>query len=397
MNHNNIPKTADNRIQHYLAFCLLAVIPAYILSPSLKWVAQFYFVFIAIPGLFLFSKWRCHIPPYSTDLFLWAVFLFWCALNGAVLSADNGGLQYIKYVFYVTLFIIISGRLACPCIFRSRNVACCLFWGLIIYICVSWLVKWKYGGYIFKEPLRDMLLPVAATTYTLSGLLAALFALLLPGWLKYSRWVELLGALIGTLFVQAFLFQNRSGLVATIVILGVAMVASAYISARVFLRLLLVLITSAGLMMVILYGMPDLVQRGSSGRMELWSKYLYEWQQCGIWLGCGPEFKSTLTFMQGIPMMVPHNIFLSFAVYNGLVALILFCLICIHALYTAWRRRDPWGAYLLAGLVFLTFEGAELFKQPTTSWIFSLLPIALIFNPQKCGKTRAPDFLYSRE
>jgi hypothetical protein len=378
---------ADKKVKNYLMFCLLIMVFAFVLSPRLKLVADFYFIFIATPGLFLFFKQRCRIPPYSTDFFLWFFFLIWCALQGSILSHNSGGLQYAKHVLYATSFMMVAGRLASPCIFRSEIFARGAFWILMSYIIISWFMEWNYGSYTLNTRIWDLALHTAATVYFSSYLLAAFFALSLPYWLKSERWLELACALVGVIFVQAYLFQHRAGLIALTAVLALAIIMSIRFSVRVCLYFSGMVVSVIGIIAsIILYNIPGLIERGSSGRLELWSKYFYEWQQCGIWIGCGPEFKSTLTFLDGIPLAGTHNIFLSFGVYNGLFALLLFCCLCIYTFYKAWKRRDPWGAYLLSGLVALSFDGQGIIRQPNTAWILIFLPMALIFNPSDCDE-----------
>jgi hypothetical protein len=52
-----------------------------------------------------------------------------------------------------------------------------------------------------------------------------------------------------------------------------------------------------------------------------------------------------------------------------------------HALYKAWKHRDPWGGFLIAGMVELSFNGGAVIGHPSMTWVFTLLPMALILNP----------------
>ncbi|MDR2165988.1 MAG: O-antigen ligase family protein [Zoogloeaceae bacterium] len=378
-----------------LAFALLCLMILFVVSPRLRWVANFYYVFVALPGLCLLLGRRFRIRPCSAELILWIVFLFWVAAQGAFLSAHPGGWRYVKYVFHVVLFLVVAGRLAAPRIFRTESFARLAFWTLAGYIIMSWLAQWGNGSYIPGQPMRDLLLHVATTTYFPGYLLVGLFALLLPRLLRADRWVELPCALGVTLFIQAYLIQTRAGLASLVAVLLVATVISLRVSRRAGLYFLGVLLVLAGVALLAWWNIPELhslTQRGSSGRGEIWSKYLAEWSRCGVWLGCGPKFQSRLTldFAGGIPLLKPHNLFLSLAVYNGLCALLSFCTLCVLALSRAWRNRDPWGGFLLAGLVVLTFSGGELFMQPNMSWVLCLFPIALISNAWERRRQASP-------
>jgi hypothetical protein len=83
----------------------------------------------------------------------------------------------------------------------------------------------------------------------------------------------------------------------------------------------------------------------------------------------------------GIPLFFPHNLFLSIGLYSGALSLALFCALMTHALYKAWKHRDPWGGFLIAGVAESLFNGGAVIGHPSMIWVFTFLPMALILNP----------------
>jgi hypothetical protein len=130
------------------------------------------------------------------------------------------------------------------------------------------------------------------------------------------------------------------------------------------------------------FDVQSLFQRGDSYRFGIWKSYLSDLHACGLWLGCGISFQSSY-LLPGTDIQVvhPHSIYLAFAVYNGLPALLLFAALCLHSLRRAWQARDPWGGYLLAALVSLAFDFPGMLDTPAHHWYLVWLPIALIAAP----------------
>jgi hypothetical protein len=289
------------------------------------------------------------------------------------------------------LFLVIVGRLASPELFRSRAFALRAFWMLIVYSFFTLIIKWSNGSYMPGGPISDGIWHIGAHIYYFGTLLPALFALSLPYWLKEGRWIELTGALASAIFMLAFVIQHRAGIVALAAVLLVAFVLCAYFSKSVCLRFLGVLTIISGLTVLMWRIAPeihDLVKRADSYRFEIWVKNFSEWERCGLWIGCGPNFESALTMDNGMPLFFPHNLFLSLGLYSGMLCLVLFCILYVYTLYKAWRNLDPWGGFLIAGLAELFFNGGRIIGHPSVIWVFTLLPMALIFNPWGQQKIR---------
>ena len=137
---------------------------------------------------------------------------------------------------------------------------------------------------------------------------------------------------------------------------------------------------------LLLYGMREvpeiasLFARADSGRFELWRILFAEWLDCGLWLGCGVQYASQATILDGAPIQHPHNIYMALGLYSGLVSLLLFLALNALLLRRAWQQRDPWGLYLLVALLMLNFDGSKLMGNPDELWLLVLLPMALIAN-----------------
>lgn len=78
------------------------------------------------------------------------------------------------------------------------------------------------------------------------------------------------------------------------------------------------------------------------------------------------------------PINHAHNIFLALLVHTGILALALFLLICVSALYLAFISKSYWGLYLLSSIVALNFDGSQLIGNPGELWMLVLLPIFMI-------------------
>jgi O-antigen ligase len=205
--------------------------------------------------------------------------------------------------------------------------------------------------------------------------------------------------------LMVFVLQTRSGLIALIVASTFFTSADFFLSPRrVFFRLsvgagVLFLVCALVLYLfpILLYliqhpeiqyseewrQLPVLQQvvfRADAHRFELWGNFLKDWYTCGLWTGCGPAFETQRPLLDGF-IPYAHNIYLAFGLHNGLPAIFLFLALCIFSLRTAWRKRDPWGAYLLVSLSGLFFEGNQIINSPNECWLLVLLPMALIAHP----------------
>ncbi|MDR1425336.1 MAG: hypothetical protein LBI92_12150 [Azoarcus sp.] len=372
-------------LRRYMAFALLAFMAGFILSPSLRLVANLCIVFLLLPGAFALVRGDARLPRCTPASLCWGLLFFWCLIQGAWFSAAPGGGQYAKHLALAFLFMLCASALCDPAYFRSERFARSAFWLLTAYVLLAALMQWLTGGY---QPPRTMHITlfwtIAATNYFTGALLVAFFALAMPCWLKAGDWRHFTLALVLILFILSFIFQQRSALVALALVLAVGVIIAFRLSACCGKRLVLILaifVALAVLLWLFVPGTHSLETRGSSGRTELWRKHLLEWQRCGLWSGCGPRFQSALIFRDR-PLMHPHNLFLSFAVLNGGVGLACLLLAIGTTLIQALRNRDPWGLVFLAGLTVMAFSGGYFLMRTTPSWVLLLLPAALILNPQ---------------
>lgn len=118
--------------------------------------------------------------------------------------------------------------------------------------------------------------------------------------------------------------------------------------------------------------------RADSGRIELFHFMIKDWESCGWWLGCGLGYQSHDLLHGTEAIQHPHNIFVSFGIYTGLVSLLIFGVLMLASLGAALRQRDPWGLYLAVALLMLNFDGAKLIGNPDELWPLVLLPAAMI-------------------
>jgi len=372
-------------LRRYMAFALLAFMASFVLSPSLRLTANFCFVFLLLPGFFALVFGYVHLPRFTPANLCWGFLFFWCLIQGAWFSEAPGGGQYAKHLALALMFMLCASALCDPACFRSERFARSAFWLLTAYVLLASLMQWMTGGYQPPRPLLAALFwTIAATNYFTGSLLVAFFALAMPHWLKAGDWRHFILALALTLFILSFIFQQRSALVALALVLALGFIAAFRLSVRCGKQLTLILVMLAALAALLWLFFPELHSlgtRGSSGRMELWSKHLTEWQRCGLWSGCGPRFQSTLIFRDR-PLMHPHNLFLSFAVNNGAAGLGFLLLAIGFTLEQALRYRDPWGLAFLAGVTAMAFTGGYFLMRPAPSWVLLLLPAALILNPQ---------------
>jgi hypothetical protein len=124
---------------------------------------------------------------------------------------------------------------------------------------------------------------------------------------------------------------------------------------------------------------PDLVSRGSSGRLDIWSVYLDRLAGAEWWIGEGrvvPLDESVL----GWHVHHPHSSFLTQLVHSGLPGLLLLGAVLGGCLFAALRRRPPERAALAMlafGLTGLLIDGAHiasLFSVPRIESLLILVP-----------------------
>src|SRR5690625_1273845 len=92
-----------SRAPRYFTFALLGFLASFLLLPSSKAVNNFFYAFLALPGLLLIISAR--VPRFRVTLLvgLWTLFFSWLALR-AVWGGVGG---FFKYLFFYDLFYLI--------------------------------------------------------------------------------------------------------------------------------------------------------------------------------------------------------------------------------------------------------------------------------------------------
>jgi hypothetical protein len=369
-----------NKARRYFTFAVLLFAVFSACSPRLKWLTHAYFVFIALPGLLWFFKGRENISPRLNEEWVLILFLGWIAVQNSFLAAVDD-LRYIRYAFYVIVFVIVVARFTSPDVFRSETFARKGFCVLLAFSLFSFAVDYSNGVWYFGGRIR--FLQPGTSPYFHAYLLNLLFSLLLARQILSGRWVEFLCMLGVLLFIDAFCFASRSALLGvTIILFGnlIFMIrhhpknAIRYASILAFLAVLTIVLFRESTLF------HALIERGDSQRFEIWYEHLKNfWQYNGLHFGLGQTYtRSLLPSDNGL--MRPHNLFLSILVYHGVWALLLFLMLCMLILRRAWRNHDPWGCALLAGLGEAAFMSENIVGYPNAIWFTILLPMALILN-----------------
>lgn len=369
----------ETRLQKLLTVGLLAFIASFMLLPTSKMVNNVFYALIAVPTLFALISGHCRKFEISRVFWIWGLLMLWMVYIGI----GSGDAQFFKHILYVCLFMLAVGQLIAPKIFLDPDFTRGLFWSVLVYMGGSSIYYWIIGEYAFGE--KVLWLPGRMTGPIYSSIwLSCCFALNLPNWIRQGAWKELIAGLLITLFIAAFALQSRSGLVGlfVLVFLSILYLASTYPKTRRFLAAGALLM--AGCSLWAYSEIPQihaLVARGDSARFEIWTALINEWQHCGIVQGCGREHRSDVILTGGGGILHPHSIYLSLGVFAGLPALLMFCLLMSLTLYIAWKNRNPWGLYLLSGMIGLAFDGSFLVGNPDELWLLILLPAALIIHP----------------
>lgn len=364
--------------ERYFGVAVLVFIASYLLLPTSKMVNNVFYGMIALPALLvLLLDARQRVMP-GRALLGWVLLLAWWL--GMALKAGDG--QSVKHVLYVALFLLAVSQLIAPQWLRQRAVIRALFWGVGLYVLLSALWYWVSGRYAVGE--RILWLPGRMTGPIFTSMwLVCCLALITPQWWQERRlWEMLIGHLL-VLFCIAYVLQSRSGLVG-LVLLWMLLLGAAFLRCRQGRALLISgLVLLGGTIAWSITQVPELIslwQRADAGRLEIWSKLLVEWQACGVWSGCGIDYTTASTYMEGTSIQHPHNIYLSLGLYAGLPALLLFMVLLLTALHTAWQQRDAWGLYLLMAATMLNFDGSRLVGNPDELWLLMLLPMALLMR-----------------
>ena len=357
---------------------LILFIGSFLVLPTAKMVNNVYYALIALPAIIVLIAMRGRGIRATPETLLWGALLAWSGVAGA-LSGDVG---FIKHISYVALFLLITGLIASPAIFRKEHFARGLFWVVLWYVLGSGLYYWMSGRYAVGERVLWLPSRMDGPIFT-SMWLASCFALALPFWLKERRWPELILAFMLTLLCAGYILQSRSGLVG---LLAVSLMTCFYHGFTNRLRVSSLVIVGGCIGLAGWFSFEHVPQvnqlfaRGDAFRFELWAALVREWQACGWWLGCGVNHQSSYVLASGGDILHPHSIYVALGIYTGLVSLLIFLMLMVATLRRAWEFHDPWGLYLAAALVSLAFDGSKLIGNPDERWLLVLLPAGLIMN-----------------
>lgn len=366
-----------SRAPRYFTFALLGFLASFLLLPSSKAVNNFFYAFLALPGLLLIISAR--VPRFRVTLLvgLWTLFFSWLALR-AVWGGDG---DFFKYLFFNALFCLIIWlwvdwrRLDDVALFQV------FFWALIFYVTGAALLYWWTGQ--VEVGVRVLALPSRLQGPILTSILiVSCFALVLPEYLRKRNWWALLAAVVGIIFCVGFVLQSRSGLVGLVALLAFAcgkLVCEGSWRSRAGAIAAVVLLGWIGSLSLQHSEVAvQLIARADSGRFELWGQYFQLWRECGLMFGCGPSFSPDIRIQGGLLIQHPHNIFLAMGFRYGLLGLLLFAVTMLLTLQKAREQRSAWGGYLLIALAMLNFDGRELINSPHEVWLLIWVPAMLI-------------------
>jgi hypothetical protein len=376
---------SEKPLTRYFTLAVVVFLASFLFAPSNKTGNSVYYAIIALPALLaipaLLFYSRVNLALRRSEALLWGGLVVWAILQGWIVN--DLPVQYLKHILYTVLFLLVVGSLISPQPFRDPVFARGQFWLLQLYFLLSVLYFWVYGDY--SPGLRQLSMLGRLGGQGGAVWLAAAFVLALPVWIREKRWAELAAAFFLCGIFLVFVMQTRSALVGLLgaLLLGYGFRILQFSSPRARAGLISGIAGVSILALLLWWFSPivrNLVARGDSYRFELWSLLWQDLQNCGVWLGCGGEFRSARLLSNGGVILHAHGLYQSFVLHTGLVSLLFFSIIGFRALRTAWKSRDAWGAYLLTGLLAQCFDGGQLIGNPDNYWPVILLPIALIMN-----------------
>lgn len=366
-------------VRTYFNWMLALFVVAFLVLPTSKMVNNFYYLFIAIPGLYLLLRNYELLKPINfTEL----VFVILCGVIAFYSFFTYP--RVIVHSLYILVFIYSISRFADTSFFNSKSFARVLFWGGLIYTAVCAISFYVFGG----DPFGTRLNPGVSRLYSpiqISMFISCSLFVIGSHWIKDRNiWEGLIGFILAFLAI-ALILQSRTGLIG----MGVWCVFMLVFMVRGFgLKGLIFLI--AGLLAVMIVSIPmfelagqttQLIERADSHRLAIWNGYLLAWQDCGVLLGCGfPETPSPHLVWQpdGSEIFVTHNILVNLLYHFGVVPFIIFSLMILSVLHLAWQQRNWWGGYLFAGILALMLDSNRIINNPDEVWLMMWFPFALI-------------------
>lgn len=366
-------------VRSYVTLAVVLFVFSYVLLPTSKAVNNFFYIFIALPGVIFIFRESLPKERISFLGFLWVAFFVWLFLGWL----NVRDFQYFKHCVYVSVFCLLVARFVEYKIFRRVDFLFFVFICFVLYVLLSALFYWWLGAY--SPGARVVFLPMrlSGPTYT-SILLVALLSLLSVFLIGRSRWVWLLTCFSVVFFCVGYILQSRAGLVGLFLVLVLMLFYFLMRGSQLFVKCVFVFVVMVfcGFLIWLFTSHPvfeHLLARADAGRFELWLAYFETYFECKVWFGCPPEYFSNITIRNGsLRIEHPHNIFFSVLFYHGWIGLLFFLSIVVLTLRRAWLQKNPWGAFLFVSLSMLMFDGSGLINQPNEIWLLVFLPCMLI-------------------
>lgn len=331
---------------------------------------------IIIPGFVLISKKEIarllSFPPFL-------LFLILCLY--AILRSVN--LDWLNKTVVSSLLIIglIFGavRLPQPSVDVVMKGSLLFILALISYILFNAAFFYSQNEWAFLSRLPPMLGEIKSVIFAADLLVAGVITC---NWscLKTNRYWLLVFMNILVLLVALVLLQSRSAIAVWIVSVSV-LVATQVRGFRKVLKATGVLV---GIAAVLVWGISSmgifsqLLQRGDSYRIEIWSGQLDKLYQCGVIVGCG--WGNSLEFIakDGMYISHMHSMYMQHLNWGGLIGLALLLVSVGLPLVRGIRSSHYASWILLAGCVALMFDGKTLLSMPNERWLLINLPLALL-------------------
>lgn len=367
-------------VRTYFSWMLAFFVAAFLVLPTSKMVNNFYYIFIAIPGLFFLLKNYKFLKPSSKTELIFLTICFYIALYSFFEFP-----RVITQTLYVLLFVYTVSRFVDVEFFNTKAFARILFWGGLLYAATGAIFYYIIGDTPVGVPVNPGLSRLDNPIQTSMFIACSLF-IIGPHWLKGKNYWEGMCGFIVAFLAVALIFQSRSGLVGMMlwaIFMLVCMIKAFGIKGIVFLVIGLLMLSFVSIPLFDLAGLSNqLIERADSHRFSIWQGYILALNDCGFILGCGfPDNNSPHLLLDpktAGDIYHPHNIYVEMVYNYGLVLLFLFASMMISVLYIAWNQRSWWGGYLLAGLLVLNFDGSRIADSPNEVWLMMWLPFALI-------------------
>ncbi len=225
----------------------------------------------------------------------------------------------------------------------------------------------------------------AANCYSIVALIT-LYGLMGRDASRQQRWIY--AAILAVLLIFVLLTASRGAMLA----LMVAALVGAAASRRWRLAFGLVTICLAFAAFGIMgpLGEYDLLARGSSYRLEIWSAI---WGRItdGFWLGNGIGADETVVMADGLVVRHAHQLFLGNHFYGGVPATVLLLSVLAAAARVAYRRIRIEGDALCATLLTFvvvagSFDFGEFLRSTNLIWFYFWFPVALIAGQEVAGE-----------